>query len=122
MPSARVTRVNFSPPHQADPCASGSPESQDWFGLATHPTTGPGFPTRKAPLGEPPPSNRPLDLPTRGPKIIDFSTPLAGPGNRMESFYYVVFSILAVLVGGLLLTQSKEGSMVPSAGDGTGGE
>ena len=34
----------------------------------------------------------------------------------MEAFYYVLFSVLAVLVGGLLLTQRHEGSIVPAAG------
>mmetsp|Transcript_11407 Transcript_11407/g.24520 ORF Transcript_11407/g.24520 Transcript_11407/m.24520 type:complete len:468 (+) Transcript_11407:55-1458(+) len=34
----------------------------------------------------------------------------------MESFYWIVFSVLAVVVGGLLLSQASTGSLVPSSG------
>jgi hypothetical protein len=34
----------------------------------------------------------------------------------MENFYYVLFCLLSVLVGGLIYTQNKEGSIVPSSG------
>lgn len=34
----------------------------------------------------------------------------------MEQIYWVVFTSLAVLVGGLLLTQRSEGSIVPTSG------
>lgn len=34
----------------------------------------------------------------------------------MENFYYVLFCVLSVLVGGLIYTQNKEGSIVPASG------
>ena len=34
----------------------------------------------------------------------------------MESFYYAVFAVLAILVAGLLFTQREQGSIVPSSG------
>jgi hypothetical protein len=34
----------------------------------------------------------------------------------MDILYYIIFGILSILVGGLLLSQNKEGSIVPTSG------